>query len=160
APELGYDDYRGIDVRGKIVLLISGAPKTFPNDQRAYYSSADVKRHIAAAHGAVGILGLSSITDEQRYSFEKRAQQRGIAPMAILDPNGKPSDVVEELKLSAGLSRAAAAALFAGAPITLDAVLADAEKGVGHSLALERTVTAHTVSAFTEVKSENVVGTL
>src|SRR5205814_8512161 len=29
APELDYDDYQSIDVRGKIVLLISGAPKTF-----------------------------------------------------------------------------------------------------------------------------------
>src|SRR5262245_28361085 len=54
APELKYDDYTNIDVRGKIVLIISGAPKTFPNDQRAYYSSADVKRRNAAAHGAAG----------------------------------------------------------------------------------------------------------
>jgi len=32
APELKYDDYRDVDARGKIVLLISGAPKSFPND--------------------------------------------------------------------------------------------------------------------------------
>src|SRR5437660_6442526 len=72
APELNYDDYRGVDAHGKIVLLISGAPKTFPSDQRAYYSAGDVKRRNAAAHGAIGILTLSSITDEARYPFEKR----------------------------------------------------------------------------------------
>jgi Zn-dependent M28 family amino/carboxypeptidase len=160
APELGYDDYKGIDVHGKIVLLISGAPKTFPSDQRAYYSSGEVKRQNAAAHGAVGILTLSSITDEQRNPFEKRVQQRGITPMTALDPNGQPSGVVEALKVSAGLSRAAAATLFAGAPMTLDAVLADAERGVGHSLPLDKTATAHTASTFAEVKSENVIGTL
>src|SRR5262249_16709889 len=59
APELKYDDYRDIDARGKIVLLISGAPKTFPNDQRAYYSSGEVKRKNAAAHGALGIFTVS-----------------------------------------------------------------------------------------------------
>jgi hypothetical protein len=32
APELGVDDFAGIDARGKIVLTLSGAPATFPND--------------------------------------------------------------------------------------------------------------------------------
>ena len=160
APELKYDDYRDVDVRGRIVLLISGAPKTFPNDQRAYYSSGEVKRRNAAAHGAVGILNLASITDEARYPFEKRVQQSGITPMTILDPSGKPVSVVEELRVSATLSRAAAATLFANTPATLDVVLVSAEKGVGTSLPLDKVAAAHTVSTFAEVKSENVVGIL
>jgi Zn-dependent M28 family amino/carboxypeptidase len=160
AAELKYDDYRDIDAHGKIVLLISGAPKSFPNDQRAYYSAGDVKRKNAAAHGAIGILTLSSITDEARYPFEKRVQQSGITPMTILDPSGKPADVVEALKVSASLNRATAATLFANTPATLDAVLAEAEKGVGTSLPLGKVVAAHTVSNHAEIKSENVVGTL
>ena len=160
APELKYDDYRNIDAHGKIVLLISGAPKSFPNDQRAYYSSGEVKRRTAAAHGALGILTLSSITDEGRYPFEKRVQQSGITPMTILDSRGKPAGVFEELKVSASLNRATAATLFANVPVTLDTVLSEAEKGVGTSLPLDKIVTAHTVSHFAEVKSENVIGTL
>jgi len=34
-----------------------------------------VKRRNAAAHGALGILTLSSITDEGRYPFEKRVSR-------------------------------------------------------------------------------------
>src|SRR5436309_9927156 len=34
APELHHDDYAGIDARGKIVIILSGAPKSFPSDQR------------------------------------------------------------------------------------------------------------------------------
>ena len=158
APELGFDDYRGVDVHGRIVLLISGAPKTFPVDQRAYYSGGDVKRRNAAAHGAIGILTLSSTTDEARYPFEKRAQQSAITPMEYLDPSGKPADTIESLRIAATLSRSGADALFAGAPMKLDDVLADAEKGIGHSFALTTIASAHTVSAFSEVKSENVVG--
>ena len=160
APELKYDDYRDIDAHGKIVLLISGSPKTFPNDQRAYYSSAEVKRKNAAAHGALGVLTVSSITDEARYPFEKRVQQSGITPMTILGPDGQPASFIEQLEVFATLSRAAAAALFAGTPVTLDNVLESAEKGVGMSLPLDKVATAHTVSSFAEVKSENVVGTL
>jgi hypothetical protein len=160
AAELAYDDYRGLDVNGKIVLLISGAPKTFPTDQRAYYSNGDVKRRTAAAHGAIGIVSLSSITDEGRNPFEKRAQQSGITPMAALEPDGKPADVIPSLRVAVSLARAAAEALFAGAPLTLDAVLADAEKGIGHSFPLPPEVAAHTVSSFSEAKSENVIGML
>lgn len=160
APELAYDDYRGVDVNGRIVLLISGAPKTFPTDQRAYYSSGDVKRRNAADHGAIGIIALSSITDEARNPYEKRAQQSGITPMALLDPSGKPADVISSLRVTATINRAAAEALFAGAPMTLDTVLADAEKGIGHSFALQPAVAAHTVSSFAEAKSENVIGML
>jgi hypothetical protein len=160
APELAYDDYRGVDAGGKIVFLISGAPKTFPIDQRAYYSSTDFKRRNAAAHGAAGIITLSSITDEARNPFEKRAQQSGITPMALLDPSGKPADVIAALRVSATLNRAAAEMLFAGAPMTLDTILADAEKGIGHSFALQPSLAAHTVSSFAEAKSENVIGML
>jgi hypothetical protein len=160
APELGYDDYRDVDVHGKLVLLISGAPKSFPSDQRAYYSSGEVKRRNAAKHGALGILSVASITDEGRYPFEKRVQQSGITPMTILDPSGKPVSAIETLRVSATLSRDAAAALFANTPVTLDSVLAAAESGKGTSLPLDKIAAAHTVSAFSDVKSENVVGIL
>jgi Zn-dependent M28 family amino/carboxypeptidase len=160
APELKYDDYRSVDVHGKIVLLISGAPKTFPSDQRAYYSSGEVKRKNAAAHGAIGVITVSSITDEARNPFQKRAQQSGITPMTLVDANGNPSEETQSIRVSASLSRAAAATLFAGTPVTLDAVLADAENGKGTSLPLDKVATAHTASSFTSVRSENVIGTL
>jgi len=160
APELSYDDYRGVDVKGKLVLLISGAPKTFPADQRAYYSSGDVKRRTAAAHGAAGIITVSSITDETRTPFARRAQQSGITPMDLLDADGKPVHGIAQLAVSATLNRPVAATLFEGAPMTLDAVLADAENGAGHSFALAPRVEARTASTFSEAKSENIIGTL
>ncbi|MGA8808223.1 MAG: PA domain-containing protein [Thermoanaerobaculia bacterium] len=130
APELHRDDYAGIDARGKIVVVISGAPKSFPSDQRANYSAGEVKRHNAAAHGAVGMLTINTATDEARNPFEKRARQSGIAPMTYLDVNGNPVDVVESLRGAASLSGETAAMVFNGAAIPLDRVLADAENGV------------------------------
>jgi Zn-dependent M28 family amino/carboxypeptidase len=159
APELKHDDYAGIDVTGKIVLFLSGAPPSFPTDPRAYYSSGRLKDRNAARHGAVGILILNTITDEKRQPFEKRAQQIGIAPMQYLD-NGRPSEAVEGIRVAGVLSAAAAARLFAGAPMTVDAILADAEKSVAHAFPLATTLTARTVTKYEEAKSANVIGML
>jgi Zn-dependent M28 family amino/carboxypeptidase len=160
ASELHHDDYAGIDARGKIVVMLSGAPKPFPADQRAYYSSADVKRRNAAAHGAVGILTISTTTDEARSPFEKRAKQSGIVPMTYLDANGKTVDVIEAIAGTASLSRPAAESLFSNASMPLDRILADAEIGVAHSFALPATASIKTVTRFSEARSENVIGVL
>lgn len=160
APELQHDDYAGMDARGKIVVLLSGAPKPFPPDQRAYYSSTDVKRHNAAAHGAMGMITISTTTDEARNPFEKRAKQSGIVPMTYLDPSGKTVDLVEKIIGSASLSRQASQPLFDNAPVSLDRVLADAENGIAHSFPLPGTASIKTVTHFSEVQSENVIGVL
>jgi hypothetical protein len=160
APELHHDDYADIDTHGKIVVLLSGAPKPFPADQRAYYSSTDVKRKNAAAHGAVGMLTISTTTDEARNPFEKRARQSGIVPMTYLDPSGKTVDVVEAIAGSASLSRKAAEPLFSNAAMTLDRILSDAETSIAHSFALPGTASIRTVTHFSEVQSENVIGVL
>jgi Zn-dependent M28 family amino/carboxypeptidase len=160
APELHHDDYAGIDAHGKIVVVLSGAPKPFPSDQRAYYSSSDVKRQNAAAHGVVGMLTISTTTDEARSPFEKRAKQSGILPMTYLDSSGKPVDVIEAIAGSASLSKQTAESLFANASVPLDHVLADAENGVAHSFALPGTASIKTVTRFSEVRSENIIGVL
>jgi hypothetical protein len=160
APELHRDDYAGIDARGKIVVIVSGAPKSFPSDQRAYYSSGDVKRHNAAAHGAVGMLTMTTATDEARNPFEKRARQSSIVPMTYLDASGNPVDTVESLRGSASLSSETAAGLFNGATIPCDRVLADAENGIAHSFALNATASIKTVTHFAQFQSENIIGVL
>lgn len=137
APELHHDDYASIDVRGKIVLLLSGAPPEFPTDQRAFYSNGHLKDKNAAQHGAVGVLTMLTPIDEQRAPFEKRAQQRGIPPMLYLD-NGKPADAVEGIRVSATVNQTIGLRLRSGA----------------------HTVRARTVSHFSEAKSENVIGIL
>lgn len=53
-----YDDYAGLDVKGKIVAAIFGAPGTFPSEERAHFASGIEKAREAAAHGAVGFLSL------------------------------------------------------------------------------------------------------
>ena len=37
APEFGYDDYKGVDVQGKLVAILRNAPASLPSEFRAHY---------------------------------------------------------------------------------------------------------------------------
>ncbi len=66
APELGYDDYEGIEVKGKIVVLKPGLPvqTTHPGFENwVYYSYHKNKFAIAKRKGAVGLLYTDKIAN-------------------------------------------------------------------------------------------------
>ena len=60
APELGYDDYKGLDVKGKIVLVEGETPNTSrnPDSLAMWYKHTlhQTKLNNAVEHGAVGML--------------------------------------------------------------------------------------------------------
>ncbi|MGE0554857.1 MAG: CocE/NonD family hydrolase [Gemmatimonadales bacterium] len=58
APAHGYDDYQGIDVRGRLVVTLFGGPSALPPDIRAHYAALAMKERTALAHGAVGMVTL------------------------------------------------------------------------------------------------------
>jgi Zn-dependent M28 family amino/carboxypeptidase len=61
APEYGWNDFKGVDVRGKVVLVIvneppSSDPKFFAGDAMTYYGRWTYKFEEAARKGAIGAL--------------------------------------------------------------------------------------------------------
>jgi len=66
APEYGYDDYKEVDVKGKIVLVLRQEPgqtdstiKEFKGKESTRYSNLKEKMKIARDHGAVAMLVIS-----------------------------------------------------------------------------------------------------
>jgi hypothetical protein len=55
-PELGYDDYAGLDVKGKIVLVTRGAPDKFSSSVSAHTMNPTTILKAAADNGAVGVI--------------------------------------------------------------------------------------------------------
>ncbi|HEX8301824.1 M28 family metallopeptidase [Sphingomonas sp.] len=53
---LGRDDYKGVNVKGKIVAFFGGAPSAYPPEERAHLSGAAAKAVIAMKKGAVGYI--------------------------------------------------------------------------------------------------------
>ncbi|HXI12698.1 MAG TPA: M28 family metallopeptidase [Thermoanaerobaculia bacterium] len=160
ASELGYDDYAGVDVRGKIVAILSGAPSTFLATTRAHYSSSFVKAETAAAHGARGIITLRPPAAEKRYPWERFVKQARPG-MRWLGTDKVPGRTVPQIQATVTLGRRAAEALFAGAPRSLDDVFKMEEGPVRPSsfpLAVEASIRITT--RHSEVESMNVVGLL
>lgn len=58
APEYGWDDYKDVDVKGKVLLMMNndpeGDPKLFAGKTRLWYGRWDYKYEIAAKKGAAG----------------------------------------------------------------------------------------------------------
>lgn len=160
APEHKYDDYAGIDARGKIVVTIFGGPPNFPSTERAYYSEGRVKAANAVAHGAVGMLDILSPEDMKRYPWNWIVPQIRSGSLRWLDGNGNPHDVFPQLKAGALLSRSGAEALFAGAPKSLDEAYAAAKAGQPQGFALAASAKIHTVSEQATVEAPNIVGVL
>lgn len=52
----GYSDYEGIDVKGKIAVLVSGAPDGFHSTITAHLSNAGNKMNAAFSKGAIGVI--------------------------------------------------------------------------------------------------------
>ena len=156
APELGYDDYAGVDVRGKIVVILSGAPKAFPSDQHAWYSSTLLKRENLAAHGAAGVLGVITPEDEPRLRWDNMKRNANEPGFLWLDETGKPHYSWPSVRGVGLLSRKAAEALFAGAPRSLDQVFAGIKENRPQSFELPVQASLRTVSRHERAESPNV----
>jgi Zn-dependent M28 family amino/carboxypeptidase len=155
----GKNDYATMDVHGKIVAILSGAPPSYASDQRAFFSDSLRKLQLAASRGAIGVLTIPTRTDTKRFPWEKAIKQPDMRGMRALDGD-QVSDVVPEIRANVGLGPTATAALFAHAPMTLDAVLDDAEKSVSHSFPMNAHVSIHTATTHGTAESENVIGVL
>lgn len=162
APDLGYNDYAEVDVRGKIVIAMAGAPKQFPANQRAYYSSGLVKEQTAVEHGAVGYVGLRSAYSVKQYPWAKLVQNAGAIPsMNWLSDSGDASNHQAQLRGAASLSESAAELLFKGAPYSHPQLLAaDAASEPLTSFALPLELELSRRNTLARTASPNVIGLL
>ncbi len=160
APELGYDDFAGLDVRGKVLVAFRGAPPRFPNDQRAYYSNGIVKDQLAAAHGAIGVLQIQKPADEARAPWERNMRQNKLPGFRWVDAGGAPSHTQAAIELAGSLSHAAEERVFEGSPKTYVLASADAESSLVQSFPLTWSIKAIRVTAHARTTSPNVVGVL
>lgn len=118
APEFDYNDYQGLDVEGKVVVVLEGEPESddpayFAGRQPTVYATAEAKQRIALSRGARGSLLVPSALEPERdwvrlrreYAFEHLS-------LAYSLPR----------HLSARVHPAATAPLFCDADWDLDAV--------------------------------------
>ena len=92
APELGYDDYRGLDARGKIVFVFDHEPQEddpksiFNGTGNTRYSTTRVKLMNAQKHGAVALVVVAEPNRKHPTNAERVARIGGSAVRATPIP--------------------------------------------------------------------------
>ncbi len=162
APDLGQNDYEGLDVEGKIVLMLSGMPAGLQTEERAYYSGQ--KGREAAARGAVATLSLPTPSGEKRYSFQRLVSEGRLdsASMSWLKPDGEAYTTTPELRVAGRLSPQGRDKIFAVAGLDAEAeISARAEAGVQVAgSALPVTISMGQTSTLDRVRSDNVIAVI
>lgn len=157
--EYDIDDYANIDVQGKIVVMLPGAPKYLPSEEGAHLSSRTLKREAATDRGAIGVLFVFTPDFAEVVTYQQVSSYRTSSTLAWLNDAGEPGNTNLALKGSAMLSQEAAAQLFDYAPTSIDTIyqqLANDELPKGFDIPLVATLSSQ--SEHTTMVSPNVVG--
>jgi hypothetical protein len=89
APELNYDDYMGIDVKGKIVLVNRDVPHTDPRNPEykkwVGYCYHQYKLENAVKHGAAGFLYIDGALANPNISYDPSIIVCGLGPQPVKD---------------------------------------------------------------------------
>ncbi len=160
APEIGIDDYKGLDVRGKVVVVLNGFPNGMKSDVGAHLNSD--KRRVASLHGAVGLVSIRTLSEAKRRPWSRMQKNSGEPNLGWVGEDGRPYTPAPNLRFRATLDTAAADALFAGARTPLGRVLAEADRkgGSPKGFALKPRVSVSQQSAQRRFASPNVLAVL
>jgi hypothetical protein len=158
--DAGMSDYKGLDVRGKVVAVLSGYPKGMASDVGAHLNSE--KRRMAEARGAVGLITIRTRAESERRAWARLQEGAGDPAMTWLGKEGAPFSPAPGVRFRATFDTPAAEALFAGSKRSLAQVLADADKAGGRpkGFALKPKVRFEQESRVTRVASPNVLAVL
>ncbi len=156
-PESHYDDLAGQDVKGKIVVLVTGGPANMPGPVKAHYQSGEERRKALAKAGVIGAIFISNPRSAE-VPWSRIAAARFQPRMELSDPG---QGVPPPLPVSIQFNPARAEMLFAGSGHTFQEILAavNADKPIPHFL-LAVKIHAKVGMTRSEAKSENVVGVL
>ncbi|WP_373476816.1 M28 family metallopeptidase [Sphingorhabdus sp.] len=162
APNFKRDDFAGIDVKGKIVVLLAGAPSSLPTEERAHYANVVSKRELAAKRGAVGIILVDTPTREKVSAFTRRVRNWQYLGATWADGNGMPSYPGGTAPMLASVSLVGAAKLFAAMPGGAEIVFAASEGKMGNPkrMALPTRARVTLKTEINRVMSSNVAGIL
>ena len=158
APEYHWNDFKGVDVKGKVVLIIvneppSNDPKFFNGGALTYYGRWTYKFEEAARMGAIAALIIHR-TDLASYGWDVVRNSWSNEQVYLA------GDQEPKLKAASWIQLDAARKLLAGANLNLDDMIAAAGTRRFKARELPVRFAAHVVSEVRRFTSYNVLGVL
>jgi Zn-dependent M28 family amino/carboxypeptidase len=156
APEYNWDDYKGVDVKGKVLLMLvneppSDNPNFFKGKALTYYGRWTYKYEEAARKGAAGVI-LVHKTDMASYGWDV-VRNSWAGEQAYLRSEGGP-----KLTAASWIQLDVARKLAGSVGMDMDAMMADARSHDFRPVPLPVRLEAHIVSKVRLFDSNNVVG--
>jgi Zn-dependent M28 family amino/carboxypeptidase len=158
APEYRWNDFKGVDVKGKVVLLIvneppSTDPKFFKAETMTYYGRWTYKFEEAARKGAVGALIIHR-TDLASYPWQVVRSSWSNEQVYLSD------DRAPKLAAASWIQLDVARQIFASAGLKLEDMMQEAGTRKFKARELPLRLKAHVVSKVRKFTSYNVLGLL
>jgi len=156
-PEQNYDDLAGLDLRGKVAVIVPGAPSELPGALAAHYQSSAQRWNAFRKAGAIGIIVIPNPA-AMDIPWSRMSVNRTHVSMTLADP--KFDDTAGE-KLLVTFNPAHAAQLFTGSAHSFEeiAVLAKEHKQLPR-FPLAVSIKATTKLVKEDLRSANVIAKL
>jgi len=119
-PEKNYDDFAGLDVKGKVVVFLSGSPADMPTALASHYQSTGERARTLQAVGAVGFISIPNPASMD-IPWDRMTLARTRPSMALADPS---LDDTKSVHLAVTFNPADAEKLFAGSGHTFAEIAA------------------------------------
>jgi Zn-dependent M28 family amino/carboxypeptidase len=161
APERNWDDFKGVDLKGKIMVVLindpdfEGGEGEFGGKTMTYYGRWTYKFEEAARQGALGTLIIHEYAGASYgWPTVKNSNTNTMFDIVRADPKA------EHAPMEAWIQRDVAAGLFKAAGLDLDAMKAAAKRRDFKPVPLNPTLSADYRVRATTVTSKNVAGIL
>ena len=159
APERNWDDFKGEDLRGKILVMLvndpdfEGGEGDFGGKAMTYYGRWTYKYEEGARQGAKGVLVIHE-TVPASYGWATVKNSNTIANFDIV----RKDPAAEHPALEAWIQRDVAAQLFAASGTSFEAMKAAAQRRDFRPVPLKATLDVHGSASTEVVTSHNVLG--
>lgn len=154
-PEAGHDDFAGVDLKGKIAVVISGGPADLPGALKAH--ARRDRMRMLSERGAAGVLAVTT-PKAVEVPWTRQVELSAQPGMYLADPALRD---VKDGFLNASFSPAESERIFAGSGRSFAeiAALADASKPLPR-VALKQSLRAQVATRRSRLSSANLAGVL
>jgi hypothetical protein len=156
-PEANHDDFKGLDVRGKVVMFLAGAPASIPGPLAAHMQSSSERAALLKRMGAIGAASVAN-PKNMDIPWERASLARFMPSVSLADP---ALDESHGMKITVSINPAHADKWLSGSGHRFQEILdaADSDKALPH-FAVGAKLKARVAVKRAELESQNVVAVL
>jgi Zn-dependent M28 family amino/carboxypeptidase len=123
-PEKNYDDLAGLDLNGKVAVILNGLPADIPGSLGSHYQSAAERWKTLRKAGVVGVVGIANPATMD-IPWSRMSVNRTLPSMVLAGPEFNET---QGEKLAVIFNPASAGKLFEGSGHTFDEILSVAKE--------------------------------